>query len=298
MLSLGALAADNWPYQTFTTASWQIPRLSINETGDVGQGYIFLALQGERAPAIGPTIYDGNGDLVYQGSHANARGFKVQNVAGQDMITFWSGQYVDPGYSYGTVHVLDNAYNELYTITLEDNYITPDGRAQPSYLDAREHLVTPEDTILVPVVNVTRHDLSAIGGQPGHHVADCLFYEIEVKTNDIVYSWSALDHIPINLSGVDLAGTGAQELPYDPYQLNAITPTEHGFLISLRGYSSVFYVNRDGSIRWQLSVRSSPYYRYKTYHLSRVSMAATLNSTGLVSHGSRIHACMTKPMRV
>ncbi|PLB48081.1 hypothetical protein P170DRAFT_386308 [Aspergillus steynii IBT 23096] len=253
MLSLGALAADNWPYQTFTTAPWRVPQLNINETGDVGQGYIFLALQGEQASSVGPTIYDGNGDLVYQGSHANARGFRVQNVAGQDMITFWSGQYVDPGYGYGTVHVLDNAYNELYTITLKDNYITPDGQTKLSYLDAHEHHVTARDTILVPVINVTEHDLSAVGGQPGHYVAGCLFYEIEVKSNDILYSWNALDHIPIELSEVDLTGTGTRELPFDPYQLNAIAPTAHGFLVSLRGFSSVFYLNRDGSVRWQLS---------------------------------------------
>ncbi|KAI9036702.1 arylsulfotransferase family protein [Aspergillus affinis] len=253
MLSVGGLAADSWPYQSFTTASWRVPQLSINQTGDVGQGYIFVALQGEQATPVGPTIYDGNGDLIYQGSHANASGFRVQNVSGQDMITFWSGQYVDPGYGYGTVHILDNAYNELYTITLKDNYITPDGQAQLSYLDDHEHLVTSEDTILVSVINVTEYDLSAVGGQPDHYVANYLFYEIEVQSNDIVYSWSALDHIPIELSEVDLAGTSTRELPFDPFQLNAINPTKNGFLVSLRGYSSVFYLNRDASIQWQLS---------------------------------------------
>ncbi|KAK1148689.1 hypothetical protein N8T08_008574 [Aspergillus melleus] len=181
MLSIGALAADNWPYQTFITASWRVPKLSINETGD--------------ATPVGPTIYDGNGDLVYQGSHANASGFRVQNVSGQGMITFWSGQYVDPGYGYGTVHILDNAYNELYTITLKGNYITPDGQAKLSYLDVHGHFVTPWDTILVPVVNITEYDLSVVGGQPDHYVANYLFYEIEginggdFELDQVNFSW-------------------------------------------------------------------------------------------------------------
>ncbi|KAI5301849.1 hypothetical protein KEM56_001290 [Ascosphaera pollenicola] len=50
------------------------------------------------------------------------------------------------------------------------------------------------------LVNTTRFDLSSIGGPKDGWISDSLFYEVDIKTNEIVHSWKAtdrLDQIPM-----------------------------------------------------------------------------------------------------
>lgn len=257
LLPLQAVA-NNWPYFTAASQPFRPPRLQVSTGGNKPDpGYIFFGPRGNEAEGTAALIYDLNGDLVYQGPGEVTANFKVQRLYNQDVITFWAGDMTLLGFGYGTVHILDNTYTEIYTVQLQDSFVTPDGQPRDSYIDLHESHITDRDTLLVTAYNVTPHDLTAVGGTPDMYMLDAKFYEIDIATNEIVHSWSALDHpdeIPLDKSKQGLGeGFGTQENPWDTYHINAVELMDEGYMISIRHYWSGYYVHNNGSILWQLS---------------------------------------------
>ncbi|KAJ5650720.1 uncharacterized protein N7484_004443 [Penicillium longicatenatum] len=253
-----SVTAAAWPYSTYKSIDFQPPTLQINQTGPTDPGLIFLGPRGGVQPAgQAALIYDNAGNLVYEGPEEVTSNFMVQKLNGSDVITFWAGDMMDIGYGYGSVHILDNTYQEIHTVTLTGNFVTPDNSTKTSYIDLHESKITPNNTLLVTAYNVTQHDLTSIGGTSSEWMLDSHFYEIDIATNEIVSSWSALDHeddIPLTSSHQKLGGTaGTQENPYDAYHINAITPTNNGHLVSLRHMWSGYYLSENGTVMWQVS---------------------------------------------
>ncbi|KAJ6095671.1 hypothetical protein N7486_006417 [Penicillium sp. IBT 16267x] len=253
-----SVTAAAWPYSTYKSIDFQPPQLQINQTGPTDPGLIFLGPRGRVQPAgQAALIYDNAGNLVYEGPEEVTSNFMVQKLNGSDVITFWAGDMLGIGYGYGTVHILDNTYQEIHTVTLTGNFVTPDNSTKTSYIDLHESKITPNNTLLVTAYNVTQHDLTSIGGSSSEWMLDSHFYEIDIATNEIVSSWSALDHeddIPLTSSHQKLGGhAGTQENPYDAYHINAITPTNNGHLVSLRHMWSGYYLSENGTVMWQVS---------------------------------------------
>ncbi|CBF85715.1 hypothetical protein AN1864.2 [Aspergillus nidulans FGSC A4] len=250
-------AADNWPFMTLQTAPFQPPQVSVTKSGHTDPGYIFVGPRGNQELGTAALIYDEDANLIYQGPQEVTANFKVQKLFNEDVLTFWAGDMMKLGFGYGTVHILDNTYREIYTVTLQDNFVSPDGNPRDSYIDLHESHVTDRNTLLVTAYNVTQHDLTSIGGRPDDHMLDGKFYEIDIATNEIVFSWSALDHlddIPLEESkqgwGDDV---GSQETPYDAYHINSVELMEDGYIISLRHFWSGYFVHNNGSVLWRLS---------------------------------------------
>ncbi|KAE8149524.1 ASST-domain-containing protein [Aspergillus avenaceus] len=256
LLSMRALA-DDWPFMTFQSAQINPPKMEVKKTGTTDPGYIFVGPRGNQPEGIAALIYDDDGNLVYQGPTEVTANFKVQKYANEDVITFWAGNMMDLGFGYGTVHILDNTYREIYTVTLPGDFVSPDGVARDSYIDLHESHVTTRNTLLVTAYNVTQFDLTAIGGKVDDYMLDAMFYEIDIATNEIVYSWSALEHIqaiPLEQSKQGLGEDyGTVEKPWDAYHINSVELMDEGYIISLRHYWSGYYVHRNGTVMWRLS---------------------------------------------
>lgn len=255
-----AVAAD-WPYWTFTTVPFQPPKLNITTAGEAPDpGLIFLGPRGDQPNGTAAMIYDQAGNLVYQGPHEVTANVNVQTLFGKPVLTFWSGNMLDTGFGYGKVHILDDTYKEIYTVTLDGNFITPSGTAEESYNDLHESKITERNTMLVTAYNVTQANLTAVGGPEDGWMLDGHFYEIDIFTKQIFFSWSTAnysDQIPITLSRNPIADRGRnQSHPWDPYHINSIELVDDGYLVSFRHLFSVLYLNRDGSIKWRLSVGS------------------------------------------
>ncbi|KAL5366229.1 ASST-domain-containing protein [Aspergillus floccosus] len=256
LLSLQAVA-DTFPFKTFTTGPWVPPAIEVTKSGETDPGYIFVGPRGNQPNGTAALIYDENGDLIYQGPTEVTANFKVQKLFNEDVITFWAGNMMDLGFGYGTVHILDNTYREIYTVTLQDNFVSPDNVPRDSYIDLHESHVTDRNTLLVTAYNVTQQDLTPIGGKVDDFMLDGMFFEIDIATNEIIYSWSALDHldaIPITKSKQGLGEEqGTQDKPWDAYHINSVELMDDGYIISLRHYWSGFYVHNNGSVMWQFS---------------------------------------------
>lgn len=261
LLFLGCLAAAteaNWPYTSFKTGPWQPPQLQLNKTKGVDPGLIFIPIRNENTLGTAVTIYDNDGQMIYQGPEVPSMDFRVQKLFGEDVLTYWSGETgVEGGYGYGKVHILDKTYQEIHTVTLTDNLLTADAKPRDSYIDVHEHYITDNNTILVSAINITQYDLSPFGRPPDSWITTNLFYEIDIATNEVIFKWNALDHqekIPLNQSRQWMYTNPIQAKSWDPYHTNSISPTKDGYIVSMRFYCSAFYLNKDGTVRWQFSV--------------------------------------------
>lgn len=83
-----ALGQPDWQYESFQTGNWQPPHLSLNVTGETDPGYIFIGVRKSNKAGTAPTIFDNNGDMVWQGPHGENLDFKKQKLFGQDVITY------------------------------------------------------------------------------------------------------------------------------------------------------------------------------------------------------------------
>ncbi|KAJ5173101.1 hypothetical protein N7492_005694 [Penicillium capsulatum] len=248
------LHAAAWPYSTYRSSNSQPPQLRINKTGPVDPGLVFLSPSGRVRPAgLAPLIYDDDGNLVYEGLRGNVGNFRVQQLNGIDVITFWTGNMTAPGIGFGSVHILDMTYTEIYTVSLTGPFVTPDNLIHDSYIDIHESLITPQNTILVTAYNATPYNLISIGGSAKAWVLDSQFYEIDLRTNQILTEWSALEdgNIPLSSSHQILGPfDGTRKNPYDAYHINAIEMAKYGFFVSLRHTWSGYYLFPNGSVRW------------------------------------------------
>ncbi|KAL4886940.1 ASST-domain-containing protein [Aspergillus karnatakaensis] len=256
LLSLEAFAEDTWPFMTLQTAPFLPPQVAVTKSGVTDPGYIFVGPRGNQEQGIAALIYDEDANLIYQGPQEVTANFKVQRLFNENVITFWAGDMMKLGFGYGTVHILDSTYREIYTVKLQQDFVSPDGQPRDSFIDLHESRVTDRNTLLVTAYNVTQHDLTPIGGRPDDFMLDGKFYEIDIATNEIVFSWSILDHldeIPLEESkqgwGDDV---GAQEKPYDAYHINSVELMNDGYIISLRHYWSGYFVHNNGSVLWRL----------------------------------------------
>ncbi|KAJ5978173.1 hypothetical protein N7501_001515 [Penicillium viridicatum] len=247
-----------WDYSTYSSIEFEPPKLEVNKTGNTNPGYIFLGPRGDVQNAgSAALIYNDAGDLVYEGPKKITANFMVQKLFGKDVITFWAGDMMSIGYGYGTVHILDDTYKEIYTVQLTGDFVTPDGSSKDSYCDMHESHITSRNTLICTAYNVTQHDLTSINGTFSQWMLDSQFYEIDIPTNQVLHSWSALDHeadIPLTTSHQGLGkDVGTQDAPYDAYHINSITTTNNGYLVSLRHMWSGYYLSQNGSVMWQVS---------------------------------------------
>lgn len=261
-----ALAASNWPFWSYVTAPFEPPKLNIftaaGSTPD--PGYFFIGPRADGVNGTAAMIFDQAGNLVYQGPDEVTANVNVQTLFGKPVLTYWAGTMFSLGYGYGQVHILDDTYKEIYTVSLQVPFVTPNGTTEASYIDLHESKITDRNTMLVTAYNVTQANLTAVGGPADGWMLAAHFYEIDIATNQVVFSWSALDHqdeIPLTMSHQAIGTTGqSQSDPWDAYHINSIEAVEDGYLVSLRHLWSGFYLYKNGTVKWQLSV-SPPFPR-------------------------------------
>ncbi|CAG7923158.1 unnamed protein product [Penicillium olsonii] len=259
-----AVTSTAWPWQTFKSSPHEPPSLKVSKSGPVSPGYLFFD-QSWDAHQYSVFIMSDNNELVWQSPPGDLKGFRVQQLDGNPVLTYFNGLGVpEPfGWGYGIIQVLDQSYNSIYNVSvINDNYTalgSIDSSSFVSWIDMHENTMTSDGTMLVTGYNVTQCDLSSVGGPKDGWIADSLFYEIDVKTNDILYRWSAKDHLDqIPLEDVQpfypLDDWGHNSsAPYGYFHINSVEKFQDGsYLISSRYYCSLFKIAKNGSVDWTL----------------------------------------------
>ena len=258
---------DLWPYRSFRTAPWTPPELKVQyqkTDANLSEGYLFLNpmnFTGQCVQHFNPFIISQeNNELIYAVDESlPTSNFRVQTMSGKPHLTYWRGRG-DPGHAYGELVILNEEYHEkvigLNHTDLEFVQNNQDWQNPPGSMDFHEQEATSDNTVLVTAYNITSANLSTMHGPEEGWILDSQFYEIDIKTSEIKFKWSAKDHIPIEDSKLPISsglGDGTRDRPYDYFHINSVQQIGDNFLIGARHIWGVWLISRtDGHVIWKL----------------------------------------------
>ncbi|PSR81729.1 ASST-domain-containing protein [Coniella lustricola] len=236
------------PYHSFYSSPEHPPVLQVNQWNktllSTAGSHIFLRNDGQNDSALSsPHIIDAS-DLttVYMNrSFENVFGTTVQEDRGKKYLTFWEGRRKD-GVSDGYGLAYDENYRLVYNITTV---------GLPVHGDLHEFAFTGHGTALLLGVDHRQVDTSSWKGwryAKDFWILDQVFQEVDLDTNELLFSWRLTDHIE---------PTSSHEKVYydwDLYHMNSIQKTQEGnYLISIRHTWSIHLINgKTGDIIWSL----------------------------------------------
>ncbi|GAM82965.1 hypothetical protein ANO11243_009510 [Dothideomycetidae sp. 11243] len=264
-LALASNASGARPGQSYVSSNVTPPYLQVNSTGrDLAPGLLFYtptAGVDENASILrlGPLISSDTGDLVWAGPISDdASNLRVQTLNGQPVVSFWEGTGAAAsgllaGHGYGPVQIYNTSYDLIATICPKLNITHPPGQESDCDADVHESYITDDNTILVTAYNITKADLTSIGGPQEGYVYDSLIVEIDIASGEIVFLWSPLEHVPVGDSKYPLGKAGhTVATAYDFFHANSIFPWEDGYLINSRHTWTTYYVDKCGDIIWRI----------------------------------------------
>ena len=251
-----------WPYQAYKSSPFNPPELDISTNGQsLAPGLIFItpsdggSVNGIKYAA--PMIMTDTGQLVWQGPTVYTNNLRVASYEGKSILTYWSGlssQGLNVGHGYGNISFLDTTYKEILNVCPQLGLLTPDNVEYACQADFHESFVTDRNTLLVTAYNATQTDLTSIGGPSNGWVFDCLFFELDPKNGRILFRWSALEHIPVSETKLNITGRGGfnQSTPFDWFHINSVVNIGNRFLVNSRHLWTTYLITAEGDIQWTL----------------------------------------------
>jgi len=248
-------------YYIYKSAPFNPPVWEINVTGEtLAPGLIFTTpsdfstVSTTKQPA--PQIFTTEGQLVWSGPTVTATNLKWQNLNGEPTLTFWAGDSTaggNIGHGYGNVTFLDTSYQIKHVICPNFNLTIPGDSNVTCHADLHELYITDRNTILTSAYNATPADLTAVNGSANGWVFDSLFFEIEPTTGEVLFKWSALDHVPVSETHEPLAATGNASRPFDYFHINSVVNIGDYYLANARHTWTVYLLDKQGNIVWRFA---------------------------------------------
>ncbi|KIY67702.1 hypothetical protein CYLTODRAFT_352646 [Cylindrobasidium torrendii FP15055 ss-10] len=247
------------PSQTFYSSNYTPPawNIVVPPSGPLGDGYIFYSPGGLNTSQPGAAIFDNNGSLVWSGADfGRTFTFQPDTLFGESVLLLWEGSgTAHNGHGEGTILVLNQAYEPIYN--LSNHRTTSVGHA-----DLHESRVTPNNTVLLQAYDPIQYDLTPFGGPADGYIYDCVAEEIDVKTGEPLFSWSAIAHVTPAECQTELGTDGTTEdTAWDWFHSNAIEKDSKGnYLINSRHCWTTYYVDgSSGEILWRLGGKNSTF---------------------------------------
>lgn len=250
-----------WPYQVYKSFPFNPPELDIVTNGQpLAPGLLLItpsdATSFKATKDTAPMIMTETGQLVWHGPMVNAINLRAASYKGHPILSFWSSLSppgANSGHGYGKVTFLDRNYNEVLNVCLKVGLRTPDDVTYPCEADFHESYVTDRDTLIVTAYNVTKADLSSLGGPSNGWIWDSLFFELDPRSGDILFQWSALEHIPVNETKFFGGRSGFnQSVPFDWFHMNSVVNIGNRFLVNSRHLWTTYLITAKGDIEWTL----------------------------------------------
>jgi hypothetical protein len=190
---------------------------------------------------------------------------RTQTFRNETVVTLWTGDGAaassgGAAHGYGTVSILDSHYDTLYTVcpsAAKLNINFPPGGNFSCVADVHESYITDNDTMLVTIYNISREDLTSVGGPADGYWLNPMAAEVDIETSEIIWLLDPRDHIPVTDSKQALQGSGYNTSnPYDWFHMNSKQSWNGGYLINSRQTWSTYFVNKQGDIEWELNGES------------------------------------------
>lgn len=221
-------------------------------------GSVFLTPRARFGTRTGPMILDKHGRTVWfhrLSPTRTALGLNAQTYNGRPVLT-WSERppirtnadlYTAPPHAQYDV-IADAHYHVIARLRVKG----PGART-----DLHDMVLTKRGTALIVGSRFVHRNLEKYGFSRYASVIDCLVQEVDVKTNHVLFSWSAVNHVPLDES------TGHPQAGYawDYFHLNSAAYDSDGaLLLSARHTSTIYKVSRKtGKVIWRLGGKHSDF---------------------------------------
>jgi hypothetical protein len=256
-----ATAASGWTKAVRSEPGLRIPKVTVTAHDDgIAPGFIFTTPRTIYPGRTGPTILDKDGHVVWfhmQSHRVSAQDLRPQTLNGKPVLT-WS--LSPPLLHEGQVLTRHSTPHNNYDVIADSSYrIVKRVRAKGHGVitDGHEFLISRRNTALVLGDRPLTRRLARYGGPARGQIVDDVVQEINLRTNRVLFSWSAAAHIPLSESMTKPPSTGR----WDPFHLNSISEDSDGnLLVSARHTSTVYKIGRrSGRIVWRLGGRHSSF---------------------------------------
>lgn len=263
-------------------------------------GLIFLGPYAFSAYAeygqAGSLILDNSGNPVWfrplSSPNLMNTDFRVQQFNGRPVLTFWQGTLATPP-AYSNIpggssepgscyYILDNTYRVIATVVAQKGYIP----------DIHEFLLTPRNTALLLSTRAVPMDLTRYGGPKNGYVQDFAIQEIDPRTNDLLFFWNALNHIPLSDSYEPASSATSSGNVWDAYHLISIGLTDNAndILVSARNTFTIYRISKPtGTILWRLGGKHSDFQiigaeaQFSWQHDARFHLGASNQAGNVIS---------------
>lgn len=247
-----------WPSQSYRSVPFVIPTFNVTKSGKaLAPGYLFLTTTSAPYPAA--IIITDEGELIWASALGDYTNLNVQKLNSKPVLTYWNGtgspNPQEAGHGFGSVHILDSSYTAQHIIC-PDLDLSADGPTKADcQADLHESYVTERGSLLVTAYNITQADLTSINGPVDGWIYDCLVFEIDLKTQNIIFSWSAFKSgIPLTDSKQPLGTSGTKTNPFDFFHINSIQSVGGKYLVNSRHTWTTYFLDSKGHIEWRFEV--------------------------------------------
>lgn len=127
--------------------------------------------------------------------------------------------------------------------------------------DLHEFKITKDNTALLTSYVQIPWDLSSVGRPANSFIWDCLFQEIDIESNELLFEWRASEHFTFADCYNPVRNTGAPNNAWDWFHINSVDKDKHGnYIISARYSHAVTAINgQTGDIMWHLGGRNNSF---------------------------------------
>jgi hypothetical protein len=202
-----------------------------------------------HGPQQGAMIVDGSGELVWFRPLAGsmwATNARLQTYRGEQVLTWWEGKVINPGFGQGEGVIVDRAYREIARVRAGNGRVA----------DLHEFRLTSRGTALITCYpEVVRADLSPFGGPVAGSALDSIFQEVDVRSGRVLLEWHGLDHIAVTESHQPY------NEPYDYLHIDSLDVLPDGnLLVSGRATWALYAIDRStGAVIWRLGGKESDF---------------------------------------
>jgi EmrB/QacA subfamily drug resistance transporter len=177
-----------------------------------------------------------------------ASNLSLQTYDGKPALAWWQGVVTSTGATEsGEVVVVDSSYRTVATLHGADGWI----------LTLHDVEIRGHDAWVTANRNVPMN-LTKYGGANNGALVDSAVQEYDLRTGRLLYTWDALDHIPLSDSHSPPPTNG---FPWDAYHVNSIDVEGNGkLLVSMRDTWAVYQIDaRTSAIDWTLGGKHSSF---------------------------------------
>jgi len=207
-----------------------------------------------KAPIVGqsgPMILDGDLQPVWfkpVPEDVIAGNLEMHRWRGRPVLAWWEGVLTETGETAsGEYVIVDENYRELARIEGRDGWI----------LTLHELEIRGDEAWVTANKNL-QADLSDHGGVSNGVIVDSGVQRYDLRTGELLSTWSARDHISPGESEAQPPPNG---FPWDAYHINSIDVTDGGrMLLSMRNTWAAYMVDTgSGRVEWRLGGKRSDF---------------------------------------